>query len=108
VNSLRAVSDSDFEQVVAEARRPVLVDFWAEWCGPCRGMGPILEALAAAHAEKIDVVKVNLDEAPLAAARYDVSSIPALLLFDAGSVVETLIGAKPRGMIEKALQAYLA
>lgn len=100
-------SDTDFKQIVLDSNRPVLVDFWADWCGPCRAMTPILEGLAVAHADKIDVVKVNLDDAPETVKQYGVSSIPALLLFDHGEVVTTLIGAKPRTMIEKALGEYL-
>ena len=100
---MRTASDTDFQRVVLDASRPVLVDFWADWCGPCRAMTPILEDLAVVHGDKIDVVKVNLDDAPEMVKRYGVSSIPALLLFEAGEVVTTLIGAKPRTMIEKAL-----
>ncbi|MEU4657432.1 thioredoxin [Streptomyces sp. NPDC023723] len=105
--AVREVSDTDFEKVVVRGERPVLVDFWAPWCGPCRAMGPILDALAEAHAEAIDVVKVNLDESPRAAEEHGVSSIPALLLFSGGEVMTRLVGAKPRTMIEKAIGEYL-
>lgn len=104
----RTASDADFEEIVVGNQRPVLVDFWAEWCSPCRAMSPILDQLASDHADRIDVVKVNVTEAPEVAARYSVSSIPALLLFDGGQVVTTLVGAKPRTMIEKALAGYLS
>ncbi|MFI6407513.1 thioredoxin [Streptomyces sp. NPDC050548] len=105
--AVRAVTDDDFEETVRGTGRPVLVDFWAPWCGPCRAMGPILDAMAAAHAGSIDIVKVNLDESPRAAERHGVSSIPALLLFSGGEVVTRLVGAKPRTMIESALADYL-
>lgn len=93
---VRAITDDDFEEAVRSTDRPVLVDFWAPWCGPCRAMGPVLDALAQAHGDRIDIVKVNLDESPQAARRHGVSSIPALLLFSGGEVVTTLVGAKPR------------
>ncbi|MGW2824293.1 thioredoxin [Streptomyces sp. NPDC001443] len=105
--TVRAVTDDEFEEVVRGAGRPVLVDFWAPWCGPCRAMAPILDAMAEAHGEVLDIVKVNLDESPQAVGRYGVSSIPALLLFSEGEVVTTLVGAKPRTMIEKAIAGYL-
>ncbi|MGW4911088.1 thioredoxin [Streptomyces sp. NPDC004270] len=104
---VRAVTDDDFDEAVQGAGRPVLVDFWAPWCGPCRAMGPVLDALAEAHEGTLDIVKVNLDESPRAAQRHGVSSIPALLLFSDGEVVTTLVGAKPRTMIEKAIAEYL-
>ncbi|MFJ9710310.1 thioredoxin [Streptomyces sp. NPDC101234] len=105
--SAREVTDDDFDDVVRRAGRPVLVDFWAPWCGPCRVMGPILDAMAEAHEGTLDIVKVNLDESPETARRFGVSSIPALLLFSGGQLLTTLVGAKPRTLIEKAIADHL-
>ncbi|MER7691990.1 thioredoxin [Streptomyces sp. NPDC097610] len=104
---VRAVTDDDFDEVVQGAGLPVLVDFWAPWCGPCRMMGPILDTMAVAHEGTLDIVKVNLDESPQTAQRFGVSSIPALLLFSGGELVTTLVGAKPRTVIEKAVADHL-
>jgi len=90
------VTDSDFESEVLQSPRPVLVDFWAEWCGPCRQLGPSVDALAAEKGGLLKVVKVNVDESPEAPSRYGVRSIPALMIFKNGEVVAQTVGALPK------------
>ena len=89
-------TDSSFEEEVLKSDTPVLVDFWAEWCGPCKMIGPILEELAGEFAGKLTIAKVNLDENPLSPTRFGVRSIPTLLLFKGGQVVATKVGAVPK------------
>ena len=102
------VTDADFETEVLKAAGPVLVDFWAEWCGPCRALTPTLEALALEKAGKIKVVKVNVDESPTLAARFGASSIPLLVVLRGGEVAERILGAQPLPALEARLSLHLA
>ena len=90
--NIKQVTDSSFEQDVISASKPVLVDFWAEWCGPCRALTPILEEVAASHHEQVDIAKVNIDENPDTPAKYGVMSIPTLILFKNGQVEAMTMG----------------
>ncbi len=103
----RAVTDADFENVVINSSLPVLVDFWAPWCGPCRGIAPIVEELEEEFAGKLSVCKVNIDENPVLPNRFGIRAIPTLFVFKNGEIVDQITGAAPKStlieMISKAL-----
>jgi len=98
------VSDSDFTKEVIESSLPVIVDFWATWCGPCQVMGPVIDAIAEEHEGKIKVLKLNVDENPVTPAKYGIRGIPTLILFNGGEIVERIVGAQPKGTIENLLK----
>jgi thioredoxin 1 len=98
-----AVTTDTFEAEVLQSEQPVIVDFWAEWCGPCHAVSPVLEKIAEERAAELRVVKVNIDEEPSLAQRYGVMSIPTILLFKSGEPAAAAIGAQPKSMLEKNL-----
>lgn len=102
------VTDTDFEQEVLKASGPVLVDFWAEWCGPCRALGPSVDALAEEKNGEVKVVKVNIDESPNAPTKYGVRSIPALMIFKDGEVVAQTVGSMAKSDLVKWVEGSIA
>jgi len=98
-----AITTSQFDAEVLESETPVIVDFWAEWCGPCRAVSPILEQIAEERADELRVVKVNIDEEPELQQRYGILSIPTILLFKGGEPTAAAVGAQPKRMLERSL-----
>jgi thioredoxin 1 len=101
-------TDSNFQQSVLDSDKLTVVDFWAEWCGPCRAIGPVIEELSKEYTGKINVGKVNVDHNPQISTDYGITSIPAILFIKGGKVVDKLVGAQPKGNFVKKIEAHLA
>ena len=108
MSSAKDVTDATFADEVLNSSDTIMVDFWAEWCGPCRAVSPILDAIASEHSDKIKIVKLNVDDNPQTAMKYQITSIPAMKVFKGGELVKTIIGAKPKPAIEADLAEFLA
>ena len=107
MSTAKDVTDASFQADVLDSDKLVLVDFWAEWCGPCRAVSPILDQIAAEHSDKIQLVKVNVDDNMEIAAKYQITSIPAMKLFKGGEVVKSVIGAKLKPALEADFAEWL-
>ena len=101
--SITELSSDSFEQEVLQSGQPVLVDFWAPWCGPCRMIGPVVEELAGENADSLKVAKINIDDAQDIAATYGVSSIPTLMIFKNGDVIDRFVGVQPKSRLQEAV-----
>jgi thioredoxin 1 len=108
MSAVQEVTDGNFEQEVINSEIPVLIDFWAPWCGPCRAIAPVVGELASEYAGKLKVVKMNVDDNPLTPSRYGVRSIPNLLFFKGGQVKDQIIGAVPKGHFVQAIDKIVA
>ena len=103
-----SVTDKDFADEVLQSDRPVLVDFWAEWCGPCRVLGPVIESLSQEYEGRVKVAKVDVDSSQQVAMQYGIRSIPTVMLFDKGQIVDTIIGVRPKSDYENSLKRVIA
>ena len=101
------ITDANFQKEVLDSPVPVLVDFWAVWCGPCRQVAPIVESLASKWGEKVTVAKLNVDDVPSVAERYGIMSIPTLMLFKGGQIVERVVGVSPQASLERKFEPHL-
>ncbi|HBL22718.1 MAG: thioredoxin [Syntrophorhabdaceae bacterium] len=107
MSNAKAVTDGEFKTEVLDSSIPVLVDFWATWCGPCQVMGPVIDALAGEYEGKVKIMKLNVDENPQTPAQYGVRGIPTLIIFKGGSESQRIVGAQPKNNVDAALKKVL-
>ena len=105
--NVQTFTDGNFDQSVLQSGQPVLVDFWAEWCGPCKRLGPTIDALASEYAGKVTIGKLNVDENPNTAIKFQIRGIPAVLLFKGGEIVESVVGLAPKDDFKKVLDKHV-
>jgi thioredoxin 1 len=107
MGATKVVTEATFDTEVLQNSKPVVVDYWAEWCGPCRMVSPVLEEIASEHSDKIDVVKLNIDENPAISQRYRIMAIPTMSVFQNGKVVKQIVGAKPKAALLRELADFI-
>jgi thioredoxin 1 len=105
--NVQTFTDSNFDETVLQSGKPVLVDFWAEWCGPCKRLGPTIDALATEYAGKVTIGKLNVDENPNTAIKFQIRGIPAVMLFKGGQIVESVVGLAPKDEFKKVLDKHV-
>jgi thioredoxin 1 len=107
MGAIKTVTDETFNSVVLSSPRPVIVEYWAQWCGPCHQLSPVLEAIAREHSDRIDVVKLNIDENPAAYQRSAVLAVPTMNVFSGGEIVKQVVGAKPKSALLRDFADFL-